>query len=136
MCQGTDNLENCQHRPQRVSELGSVSFSNPHYVDAVAEKQTLDEGFQKRLERNKIAAEEPTAEREKMHQKLKEKKLLAEKMKLEQKKQRKGSRSPVCPAIKQVTDHTLAQPYYKEAKEYSLCAQRRILMLRSQKNPN
>ncbi|XP_073890726.1 PRKR-interacting protein 1 isoform X5 [Macaca fascicularis] len=49
--------------------------------------QKLDAEFQKRLEKNKIAAEEQTAKRRKKRQKLKEKKLLAKKMKLEQKKQ-------------------------------------------------
>ncbi|XP_022275312.1 PRKR-interacting protein 1 isoform X2 [Canis lupus familiaris] len=54
-------------------------------------QQKLDAEFQKRLERNKIAAEEQTAKRRKKRQKLKEKKLLAKKMKLEQKKQKEGS---------------------------------------------
>ncbi|KAM9725116.1 PRKR-interacting protein 1 isoform 1-T1 [Dama dama] len=62
-------------------------YQRQDYMDAMAEKQKLDAEFQKRLERNKIAAEEQTAKRRKKRQKLKEKKLLAKKMKLEQKKQ-------------------------------------------------
>ncbi|XP_050639817.1 PRKR-interacting protein 1 [Macaca thibetana thibetana] len=66
-------------------------YQRQDYMDAMAEKQKLDAEFQKRLEKNKIAAEEQTAKRRKKRQKLKEKKLLAKKMKLEQKKQ-EGSR--------------------------------------------
>ncbi|XP_045848872.1 PRKR-interacting protein 1 isoform X3 [Meles meles] len=66
-------------------------YQRQDYMDAMAEKQKLDAEFQKRLERNKIAAEEQTAKRRKKRQKLKEKKLLAKKMKLEQKKQKEGS---------------------------------------------
>nr|BAE89023.1 unnamed protein product [Macaca fascicularis] len=62
-------------------------YQRQDYMDAMAEKQKLDAEFQKRLEKNKIAAEEQTAKRRKKCQKLKEKKLLAKKMKLEQKKQ-------------------------------------------------
>ncbi|XP_023511158.2 SH2B adapter protein 2 isoform X3 [Equus przewalskii] len=62
-------------------------YQRQDYMDAMAEKQKLDAEFQKRLERNKIAAEEQTAKRRKKRQKLKEKKLMAKKMKLEQKKQ-------------------------------------------------
>uniref|UniRef100_A0AC11DH51 PRKR interacting protein 1 n=1 Tax=Ovis aries TaxID=9940 RepID=A0AC11DH51_SHEEP len=65
-------------------------YQRQDYMDAMAEKQKLDAEFQKRLERNKIAAEEQTAKRRKKRQKLKEKKLLAKKMKLEQKKQCEG----------------------------------------------
>lgn len=63
-------------------------YQRQDYMDAMAEKQKLDAEFQKRLEKNKIAAEEQTAKRRKKRQKLKEKKLLAKKMKLEQKKQK------------------------------------------------
>ncbi|XP_025720244.2 PRKR-interacting protein 1 [Callorhinus ursinus] len=66
-------------------------YQRQDYMDAMAEKQKLDAEFQKRLERNKTAAEEQTAKRRKKRQKLKEKKLLAKKMKLEQKKQKEGS---------------------------------------------
>lgn len=66
-------------------------YQRQDYMDAMAEKQKLDAEFQKRLERNKIAAEEQTAKRRKKRQKLKEKKLLAKKMKLEQKKQSEAS---------------------------------------------
>ncbi|XP_054103773.1 PRKR-interacting protein 1 isoform X1 [Callithrix jacchus] len=65
-------------------------YQRQDYMDAMAEKQKLDAEFQKRLEKNKIAAEEQTAKRRKKRQKLKEKKLLAKKMKLEQKKQKEG----------------------------------------------
>ncbi|XP_032182539.1 PRKR-interacting protein 1 isoform X1 [Mustela erminea] len=65
-------------------------YQRQDYMDAMAEKQKLDAEFQKRLERNKIAAEEQTAKRRKKRQKLKEKKLLAKKMKLEQKKQKEA----------------------------------------------
>ncbi|XP_040828781.1 PRKR-interacting protein 1 [Ochotona curzoniae] len=66
-------------------------YQRQDYMDAMAEKQRLDAEFQKRLEKNKIAAEEQTAKRRKKRQKLKEKKLLAKKMKLEQKKQKEGA---------------------------------------------
>ncbi|XP_063090346.1 PRKR-interacting protein 1 isoform X3 [Cavia porcellus] len=65
-------------------------YQRQDYMDAMAEKQKLDAEFQKRLEKNKLAAEEQTAKRRKKRQKLKEKKLLAKKMKLEQKKQKEG----------------------------------------------
>uniref|UniRef100_A0A8D0NCW2 PRKR interacting protein 1 n=1 Tax=Sus scrofa TaxID=9823 RepID=A0A8D0NCW2_PIG len=70
-------------------------YQRQDYMDAMAEKQKLDAEFQKRLERNKIAAEEQTAKRRKKRQKLKEKKLLAKKMKLEQKKQKEGEWYPL-----------------------------------------
>ncbi|CAH7257394.1 PRKR-interacting protein 1 [Phodopus roborovskii] len=63
-------------------------YQRQDYMDAMAEKQKLDAEFQKRLEKNKIAAEEQTAKRRKKRQKLKEKKLMAKKMKREQKKQK------------------------------------------------
>uniref|UniRef100_A0A8C6DS04 PRKR interacting protein 1 n=1 Tax=Moschus moschiferus TaxID=68415 RepID=A0A8C6DS04_MOSMO len=66
-------------------------YQRQDYMDAMAEKHKLDAEFQKRLERNKIAAQEQTAKCRKKRQKLKEKKLLAKKMKLEQKKQNEGS---------------------------------------------
>ncbi|XP_004448357.2 PRKR-interacting protein 1 [Dasypus novemcinctus] len=66
-------------------------YQRQDYMDAMSEKQKLDADFQKRLERNKVAAEEQTAKRRKKRQKLKEKKLLAKKMKFEQKKQKEGS---------------------------------------------
>ncbi|KAI2547188.1 PRKR interacting protein 1 [Homo sapiens] len=88
----------CQHSPGSSAGAGSGEFhvyrhlrrreyQRQDYMDAMAEKQKLDAEFQKRLEKNKIAAEEQTAKRRKKRQKLKEKKLLAKKMKLEQKKQ-------------------------------------------------
>ncbi|KAB0347570.1 hypothetical protein FD754_012427 [Muntiacus muntjak] len=40
-------------------------YQRQDYMDAMAEKQKLDAEFQKRLERNKIAAEEQTAKRRK-----------------------------------------------------------------------
>ncbi|XP_059010321.1 PRKR-interacting protein 1 isoform X1 [Mustela lutreola] len=70
-------------------------YQRQDYMDAMAEKQKLDAEFQKRLERNKIAAEEQTAKRRKKRQKLKEKKLLAKKMKLEQKKQKEDQNQKV-----------------------------------------
>uniref|UniRef100_A0A8C5ZDZ8 PRKR interacting protein 1 n=1 Tax=Marmota marmota marmota TaxID=9994 RepID=A0A8C5ZDZ8_MARMA len=70
-------------------------YQRQDYMDAMAEKQKLDAEFQKRLEKNKIAAEEQTAKRRKKRQKLKEKKLLAKKMKLEQKKQKEGEWYPL-----------------------------------------
>ncbi|EGW01850.1 PRKR-interacting protein 1 [Cricetulus griseus] len=69
-------------------------YQRQDYMDAMAEKQKLDAEFQKRLEKNKIAAEEQTAKRRKKRQKLKEKKLMAKKMKLEQKKQKEGEECP------------------------------------------
>ncbi|GAB1290284.1 PRKR-interacting protein 1 [Apodemus speciosus] len=79
-------------------------YQRQDYMDAVAEKQKLDAEFQKRLEKNKIAAEEQTAKRRKKRQKLKEKKLLAKKMKLEQKKQKEvvSLCSPGCPGTHSV----------------------------------
>uniref|UniRef100_A0A2I3GBN0 PRKR interacting protein 1 n=1 Tax=Nomascus leucogenys TaxID=61853 RepID=A0A2I3GBN0_NOMLE len=69
--------------PEKMSEW--APRPPPEFVRDVMQK--LDAEFQKRLEKNKIAAEEQTAKRRKKRQKLKEKKLLAKKMKLEQKKQ-------------------------------------------------
>nr|XP_042123714.1 PRKR-interacting protein 1 isoform X2 [Peromyscus maniculatus bairdii] len=69
-------------------------YQRQDYMDAMAEKQKLDAEFQKRLEKNKIAAEEQTAKRRKKRQKLKEKKLMAKKMKLEQKRQKEGELCP------------------------------------------
>ncbi|TKC38043.1 hypothetical protein EI555_005739, partial [Monodon monoceros] len=40
-------------------------YQRQDYMDAMAEKQKLDAEFQKRLEKNKIAAEEQTAKRRK-----------------------------------------------------------------------
>uniref|UniRef100_A0A8B9SM88 PRKR interacting protein 1 n=1 Tax=Anas platyrhynchos TaxID=8839 RepID=A0A8B9SM88_ANAPL len=68
-------------------------YQRQDFMDAMAEKQRLDEEFQKKLERNKMIAEEQTAKRRRKRQKLKEKKLQAKKNKLEQKKQEKVSRS-------------------------------------------
>ncbi|XP_066057738.1 PRKR-interacting protein 1 isoform X1 [Chamaea fasciata] len=65
-------------------------YQRQDFMDAMAEKQRLDEEFQKKLERNKMIAEEQTAKRRRKRQKLKEKKLQAKKNKLEQKKQEKG----------------------------------------------
>ena len=62
-------------------------YQRQDYMDAMAEKQKLSAEFQKRLEKSKIAAEEQIAKHRKKRQKLKEK-LLAKKMKLEQKKQK------------------------------------------------
>ncbi|NWH51469.1 PKRI1 protein, partial [Fregata magnificens] len=64
-------------------------YQRQDFMDAMAEKQRLDEEFQKKLERNKMIAEEQTAKRRRKRQKLKEKKLQAKKNKLEQKKQEK-----------------------------------------------
>ncbi|XP_025906003.1 PRKR-interacting protein 1 [Nothoprocta perdicaria] len=66
-------------------------YQRQDFMDAMAEKQKLDEEFQKKLERNKMIAEEQTAKRRRKRQKLKEKKLQAKKNKLEQKKQEKES---------------------------------------------
>ncbi|NP_001006214.1 PRKR-interacting protein 1 [Excalfactoria chinensis] len=66
-------------------------YQRQDFMDAMAEKQRLDEEFQKKLERNKMIAEEQTAKRRRKRQKLKEKKLQAKKNKLEQKKQEKES---------------------------------------------
>ncbi|XP_020660682.3 PRKR-interacting protein 1 [Pogona vitticeps] len=60
-------------------------YQRQDFMDAMAEKQKLDEEYQKKLEKNKLAAEEQTAKRRRKRQKLKEKKLLAKKGKLEQK---------------------------------------------------
>ncbi|XP_034608725.1 PRKR-interacting protein 1 [Trachemys scripta elegans] len=66
-------------------------YQRQDFMDAMAEKQKLDEEYQKKLEKNKIIAEEQTAKRRRKRQKLKEKKLLAKKSKLEQKKQQEES---------------------------------------------
>ncbi|XP_054250302.1 PRKR-interacting protein 1 [Indicator indicator] len=69
-------------------------YQRQDFMDAMAEKQRLDEEFQKKLERNKMIAEEQTAKRRRKRQKLKEKKLQAKKNKLEQKKQEKDPNQP------------------------------------------
>ncbi|XP_068021521.1 PRKR-interacting protein 1 [Melanerpes formicivorus] len=69
-------------------------YQRQDFMDAMAEKQRLDEEFQKKLERNKMIAEEQTAKRRRKRQKLKEKKLQAKKSKLEQKKQEKDPSQP------------------------------------------
>ncbi|TFK12971.1 iron-sulfur cluster assembly 2-like protein, mitochondrial [Platysternon megacephalum] len=66
-------------------------YQRQDFMDAMAEKQKLDEEYQKKLEKNKVIAEEQTAKRRRKRQKLKEKKLLAKKSKLEQKKQQEES---------------------------------------------
>ncbi|XP_074869721.1 PRKR-interacting protein 1 [Carettochelys insculpta] len=66
-------------------------YQRQDFMDAMAEKQKLDEEYQKKLEENKMVAEEQTAKRRRKRQKLKEKKLLAKKSKLEQKKQQEES---------------------------------------------
>ncbi|XP_054022423.1 PRKR-interacting protein 1 [Dryobates pubescens] len=69
-------------------------YQRQDFMDAMAEKQRLDEEFQRKLERNKMIAEEQTAKRRRKRQKLKEKKLQAKKNKLEQKKQEKDPSQP------------------------------------------
>uniref|UniRef100_A0A8C3XT70 PRKR-interacting protein 1 n=1 Tax=Chelydra serpentina TaxID=8475 RepID=A0A8C3XT70_CHESE len=66
-------------------------YQRQDFMDAMAEKQKLDEEYQKKLEKNKMIAEEQTAKRRRKRQKLKEKKLLAKKSKLEQKQQQEES---------------------------------------------
>ncbi|XP_067393930.1 PRKR-interacting protein 1 [Emydura macquarii macquarii] len=60
-------------------------YQRQDFMDAMAEKQKLDDEYQKKLEKNKMIAEEQTAKRRRKRQKLKEKKLMAKKSKLEQK---------------------------------------------------
>uniref|UniRef100_A0A670JMT3 PRKR interacting protein 1 n=1 Tax=Podarcis muralis TaxID=64176 RepID=A0A670JMT3_PODMU len=66
-------------------------YQRQDFMDAMAEKQKLDEEYQKKLEKNKIVAEEQTAKRRRKRQKLKEKKMLAKKSKLEQKSEHAGN---------------------------------------------
>ncbi|XP_053222946.1 PRKR-interacting protein 1 [Podarcis raffonei] len=66
-------------------------YQRQDFMDAMAEKQKLDEEYQKKLEKNKIVAEEQTAKRRRKRQKLKEKKILAKKSKLEQKSEHADS---------------------------------------------
>ncbi|CAI5794988.1 PRKR-interacting protein 1 isoform X2 [Lacerta agilis] len=66
-------------------------YQRQDFMDAMAEKQKLDEEYQKKLEKNKIVAEEQTAKRRRKRQKLKEKKMLAKKSKLEQKSEHADS---------------------------------------------
>ncbi|XP_077167614.1 PRKR-interacting protein 1 [Paroedura picta] len=68
-------------------------YQRQDFMDAMAEKQKLDEEYQKKLEKNKMVAEEQTAKRRRKRQKLKEKKLLAKKSKLEQKKEQEADSS-------------------------------------------
>uniref|UniRef100_A0A8C0G261 PRKR interacting protein 1 n=1 Tax=Chelonoidis abingdonii TaxID=106734 RepID=A0A8C0G261_CHEAB len=72
-------------------------YQRQDFMDAMAEKQKLDEEYQKKLEKNKMIAEEQTAKRRRKRQKLKEKKMLAKKSKLEQKKQQEGQRNKIFP---------------------------------------
>ncbi|XP_042298788.1 PRKR-interacting protein 1 isoform X2 [Sceloporus undulatus] len=69
-------------------------YQRQDFMDAMAEKQKLDEEYQKKLEKNKMVAEEQTAKRRKKRQKLKEKKLLAKKSKLEQKSENAADSNP------------------------------------------
>ncbi|XP_062816460.1 PRKR-interacting protein 1 [Anolis carolinensis] len=69
-------------------------YQRQDFMDAMAEKQKLDEEYQKKLEKNKVAAEEQTAKRRRKRQKLKEKKMMAKKSKLEQKSERAADDSP------------------------------------------
>ncbi|XP_066492164.1 PRKR-interacting protein 1 [Tiliqua scincoides] len=66
-------------------------YQRQDFMDAMAEKQKLDEEYQRKLEQNKIVAEEQTAKRRKKRQKMKEKKLLAKKSKVEQKSEHADS---------------------------------------------
>lgn len=66
-------------------------YQRQDFMDAMAEKQKLDDEYQKKLEKNKMIAEEQTAKRRRKRQKLKEKKLLAKKSKLDQKKPQEES---------------------------------------------
>ncbi|XP_060115212.1 PRKR-interacting protein 1 [Heteronotia binoei] len=68
-------------------------YQRQDFMDAMAEKQKLDEEYQKKLEKNKTVAEEQTAKRRRKRQKLKEKKLMAKKSKLEQKKEQEAANS-------------------------------------------
>ncbi|XP_006270804.1 PRKR-interacting protein 1 isoform X1 [Alligator mississippiensis] len=81
-------------------------YQRQDFMDAMAEKQKLDEEFQKKLERNKMIAEEQTAKRRKKRQKLKEKKLLAKKSKLEQKKEKESDQSQEQQSSEEEADDT------------------------------
>ncbi|KAM4796674.1 PRKR-interacting protein 1 isoform 2-T2 [Rhinophrynus dorsalis] len=56
-------------------------YQRQEYLDAMSEKQKLDEEFQRKLKENKILEEERTAKRRLKRQKLKEKKKMAKKQK-------------------------------------------------------
>ncbi|XP_005988609.1 PRKR-interacting protein 1 homolog [Latimeria chalumnae] len=68
-------------------------YQRQEFMDALTEKQKIDEEFQLKLEENRKTAEERTAKRRKKRQKLKEKKQMAKKMKTEQNKEEEGSES-------------------------------------------
>lgn len=65
-------------------------YQRQDFLDKISEKQTKDEEYLEKLERNKQAAEERTAKRRKKREKMKQKKLLAKKAKLEAKSKKEG----------------------------------------------
>ncbi|XP_012733561.2 PRKR-interacting protein 1 homolog [Fundulus heteroclitus] len=58
-------------------------YQRQDFLDKMAEKQDKDVDYLKKLEQNRLAAEERTAKRRKKREKLKQKKLLAKKAKME-----------------------------------------------------
>lgn len=65
-------------------------YQRQDFLDKISEKQTKDEEYLEKLDRNKQAAEERTAKRRKKRDKMKQKKLLAKKAKLEAKSKKEG----------------------------------------------
>uniref|UniRef100_A0A3Q2Q3R4 PRKR interacting protein 1 n=1 Tax=Fundulus heteroclitus TaxID=8078 RepID=A0A3Q2Q3R4_FUNHE len=65
-------------------------YQRQDFLDKMAEKQDKDVDYLKKLEQNRLAAEERTAKRRKKREKLKQKKLLAKKAKMEGKDRKDG----------------------------------------------
>ncbi|KAM4528677.1 PRKR-interacting protein 1 homolog [Fundulus diaphanus] len=65
-------------------------YQRQDFLDKMAEKQDKDVDYLKRLEQNRLAAEERTAKRRKKREKLKQKKQLAKKAKMEGKDGKDG----------------------------------------------
>lgn len=65
-------------------------YQRQDFLDKISEKQSKDEEYLEKLERNKEAAEERTAKRRKKREKMKQKKLLAKKAKRETKSKKEG----------------------------------------------
>ncbi|XP_044286370.1 PRKR-interacting protein 1 isoform X2 [Varanus komodoensis] len=91
-------------------------YQRQDFMDAMAEKQKLDEEYQKKLEKNKIVAEEQTAKRRRKRQKMKEKKMLAKKSKLEQKSECAAQESD-CSPKQQASEEEAEGPSEDEEKD-------------------
>ncbi|XP_053131525.1 PRKR-interacting protein 1 [Hemicordylus capensis] len=91
-------------------------YQRQDFMDAMAEKQKLDEEYQKKLEKNKMVAEEQTAKRRRKRQKLKEKKLLTKKSKVEPKSENAAADSDHS-SIRQTSEEEDGEASEEEEKD-------------------